>query len=145
MTLTSHEDLTAVGIAAREPLQHTSGMRFALSEIHACRRGHARVTALKGGILSPRQTLLILFFQIPEKFIEQTPAPIRWRLALLGRFWLEAEIGRPRGFRDQRRACKHHEQSSGAWKRDDNLERPQSVREPSKHGSDTAAVWLIWR
>jgi hypothetical protein len=101
--------------------------------------------ALKGGTLSPRRALLILLFQIPEKFIEQTPAPIRWRLALLGRFCLEAEIGRPRGSRDQRRACKHHEQGSGAWKRDDNLERPQSVHEPSKHGSNTAAVWLIRR
>jgi hypothetical protein len=88
---------------------------------------------------------LILFFQMPEKFIKQMPPPVWWRLALLGRFCLEAEIGWPRRFRDQRRACKRHENSSGAWKRDDNLERPQSVHEPSKHGSDTAAVWLIWR
>jgi len=59
------------------------------------------------------QALLILFLQISEKFFKATLLPIQRRLLL--RSWLglevrlEAEISRPRAFRDQRRACKRHE------------------------------------
>ena len=82
------------------------------------------------------RALLNLRSQIAEKFFEETLPPILRRLLMHDRL-REAEIGRPRPLRDQRRACKRRQQNCGAGKRDDDFVRRRSVLEPSKHGADT--------